>query len=678
MKEITEPLGNCGACLPTNRKNDGTEDGEQTIAERKQAQEAHTLELFNAMTNMFAALDVIYFTMELKYDESGKPVDGVFLEVNAATERLLGKSREQLIGKSRKELFGNFFDELPEKFDKVVKTGKPSHFEGYGGALKKCYDIYAWEVAENQVSVILRDITESKKAEEALEENENRLQNIMDAMDDGLVLMGLDSKVIDCNKASLRQLGLTGAELIGNNVTNFIVPEEKQDSVMDCKLQIQKTGKAVTQVKAFRKDKLTFPAEVSITALYDRNKKPIGLLGVARDITERKDAEDALRKSETRLRLIAQAGRIGFFEYNASKDIAYWSPEHYELLGYEQGTVISWQRWLQGVHPEDRERVIANAARLMERGRSEGHLQGHKDEYRFICPNGSIVWIESDLSLSMVNNEAIIRGSVRDITKRKKAEEALRQSEHKLEEYNKDLEKLVEERTKQLKDAERLAAIGATAGMVGHDIRNPLQAIASDVYLAKSDLSAMPEGEAKEGLKESLDGIDKNVEYINKIVQDLQDYARPLNPKIEESDLKSIIEALIVKNGLPKNIKVSVKIAEDARRIRADAYYLNRIFFNLVTNAVQAMPNGGTLTIGAHKEGNDTMLSVEDTGVGIPMEIQNKMFTLMFTTKSKGQGFGLPVVKRMTESLGGTVTFESQEGKGTTFILRFPPPRAKR
>ena len=113
------------------------------------------------------------------------------------------------------------------------------------------------------------------------------------------------------------------------------------------------------------------------------------------------------------------------------------------------------------------------------------------------------------------------------------------------------------------------------------------------------------------------------------------------NTKIEESDLKSIVEALIAKNGLPKNVTVKVKIAVKARRIRADSYYLNRILFNLVTNAVQAMPNGGKLTIDAHKEAGDTILSVKDTGVGIPREIQDKMFTLMFTTKSKGESLSL-------------------------------------
>ena len=247
--------------------------------------------------------------------------------------------------------------------------------------------------------------------------------------------------------------------------------------------------------------------------------------------------------------------------------------------------------------------------------------------------------------------------------------------ETKLENYTRNLEGLVEERTKQLRDSERLAAIGATAGMVGHDIRNPLQAITSDVYLAKTELAETQDSEEKKNALESLCEIEKNIDYINKIVQDLQDYARPLNPQTEESDIKTIIEKFLTKNGLPKNVKVTVKVEDEARKINADSYYLTRIVYNLVTNSVQAMPKGGKLTIHAYREENLFIITVKDTGVGIPKEIHGKMFTPMFTTKSKGQGFGLPVVKRMTESLGGTVTFESQEGKGTTFTVRLPLPK---
>jgi PAS domain S-box-containing protein len=244
--------------------------------------------------------------------------------------------------------------------------------------------------------------------------------------------------------------------------------------------------------------------------------------------------------------------------------------------------------------------------------------------------------------------------AARDVTERKKAE------------------RLAEENAKKLKDVERLAAIGATAGMVGHDIRNPLQSMTSDVYLANSELASLPESEQKSNIKESLDEIGKAIDYVNKIVADLQDYARPLKPLLEETDLKGLVEDLMLRNDIPKNIKFSSRVAEDAETIRADHGLLKRILGNLVTNAVQAMPEGGKLTILAKREATGVAITVQDTGVGIPEEVSSKMFTPLFTTKSKGQGLGLAVVKRLTETMGGKVTFESEVGKGTKFIVSLP------
>jgi PAS domain S-box-containing protein len=263
------------------------------------------------------------------------------------------------------------------------------------------------------------------------------------------------------------------------------------------------------------------------------------------------------------------------------------------------------------------------------------------------------------------NEQRQIQGifaAARDITERKKAEELARESERKL------------------KDAERLVAIGATAGMVGHDIRNPLQAITSDIYLAKTELAALPENELKANTIESLDEIEKNVDYINKIVADLQDYARPLNPRAQESNIKALVDKTLAENDIPKNIKVAVKVESEAEEIIADPDYLKRIVGNLILNAVQAMPHGGRLSVRSKKDKqtSDVLLTVEDTGVGIPDDVKDKLFTPMVTTKAKGQGFGLAVVKRMAEALGGTVTFKSQIGKGTKFIVRLPPKESRR
>jgi signal transduction histidine kinase len=250
--------------------------------------------------------------------------------------------------------------------------------------------------------------------------------------------------------------------------------------------------------------------------------------------------------------------------------------------------------------------------------------------------------------------------------------EMLEENEKELKEHSEHLEGLVEERTKQLKDSERMATIGQTAGMVGHDIRNPLQAITGDLYLAKTELVSTPESEEKKNALDSLEEIEKNIDYINKIVADLQDFARPLKPNVEKIDLKLVIDELFAKNDLPDNVKVSVKVQAEARKVVTDCTYINRIIYNLVNNAVQAMPEGGKLTIHVYKEAKGVLISVKDTGVGIPEDVKDKLFTPMFTTKAKGQGFGLAVIKRMTEALGGTVAFKSQEGKGTIFIIHLP------
>ena len=268
-------------------------------------------------------------------------------------------------------------------------------------------------------------------------------------------------------------------------------------------------------------------------------------------------------------------------------------------------------------------------------------------------------------ALSSWQLHAYRQKSFQDFVKREELQDTL-------EQHTKHLEVLVAERTEKLKNAERLAAIGATAGMVGHDIRNPLTAITGAVYLAKNELKRVPEGNAKEKLKENIDFIGEQTFYVNKIVEDLQDYARPLNPNIEEIDLGEMVQAVISTLKMPKGIKAQNLIESTYPKLKTDSAYLRRILTNLTNNAVQAMPNGGKLTINATCENGKTQISVEDTGEGIPQEAKGTLFTPLVTTKSKGQGFGLAVVKRLTEALNGTVTYESEVGKGTKFTIELP------
>ncbi|XHH09176.1 MAG: nitrogen regulation protein NR(II) [Candidatus Bathyarchaeia archaeon] len=245
-------------------------------------------------------------------------------------------------------------------------------------------------------------------------------------------------------------------------------------------------------------------------------------------------------------------------------------------------------------------------------------------------------------------------------------------NEPKIEDYTQLLEQMVKRQKKQLKEAERLAAIGQTAGMVGHDIRNPLQAIICELYLAKTEIQDMAEDKIKDSIYESIAFIEEQVNYINKIVSDLQDYARPLRPDFDEVNVYEVVKTSISTITVPKNIHLQMQTDKQIPKIKLDPMLLKRVLMNLVTNSIQAMPKGGKLTIKTCMDAYNLKISVEDTGVGIPPEVRHRIFQPLMTTKSKGQGFGLAVAKRLVEAQNGTIGFESERGVGTKFTISFP------
>ncbi len=221
------------------------------------------------------------------------------------------------------------------------------------------------------------------------------------------------------------------------------------------------------------------------------------------------------------------------------------------------------------------------------------------------------------------------------------------------------------------KDTERLVAIGQTAGMIGHDIRNPLQAIVSELYIAKEAIANTPHLEDKALALESINLIEEQTDYISKIISDLQDYARPLKPDYKEVDLAKLVVSVFQTISIPDKIVLKIDV-KGFPKIKTDPTLIRRALTNLINNAMQAMPNGGNLQLTAYKIENKAVITVSDTGKGIPEEIKPKLFTPLVTTKAKGQGLGLAVVKRLVEALGGSISFESQEGKGTTFTIQLP------
>ena len=405
---------------------------------------------------------------------------------------------------------------------------------------------------------------------------------------------------------------------------------------------------------------------ISVKPLYDTEGKVNAAVAIFDDVTERVKTQTALKESETRLNNAQRIAHLGNWEYYVKEDRAIWSEELFRIFGLKpQAYGPNVNEYVQQIHPEDREGINVKMEKLM----FEGNLSSKASfDYRIIRQDGSVRTIHSERMVREVdadNKPAKIVGVEQDITERQ-------QNEQKLADYAKNLEKLVDERTNQLKNAERLAAIGQTAGMIGHDIRNPLQAIAGELYLINQEVDDSPDSQSKTNLQESLISIQEQVDYINKIVSDLQDYARPLKPELVDVDLCNTIPKLLLTVPLPRNIEALAICRNQLPKLKLDVTFLKRILVNLATNAIQAMPNGGKLTIRAFEKDDKVFVSVEDTGSGIPDEIKHKIFQPLMTTKSKGQGFGLAVVKRLVETQGGTISFESELGKGTKFTMEFP------
>lgn len=257
----------------------------------------------------------------------------------------------------------------------------------------------------------------------------------------------------------------------------------------------------------------------------------------------------------------------------------------------------------------------------------------------------------------------------------------LEEAQKRLEGYAVELENKVKERTKELLEtqekllrSERLATIGEVAASVGHDLRNPLQVILYESFVLENIVEKIAnevDDKTITALRSHLQRIKEQVNYMNKIVSDLQDYGRQIMIKTVKTDLNSLILNILSTNKIPENIKVIVNIAPGFT-IDADPESIKRVFTNIIINAFQAMPEGGTLTIYAEKEDNMTKIFFKDTGVGIPKENLEKIFQPLFTTKAKGTGLGLAVCKRIVEAHNGTIDVESELGKGSTFIIKLP------
>ena len=245
-------------------------------------------------------------------------------------------------------------------------------------------------------------------------------------------------------------------------------------------------------------------------------------------------------------------------------------------------------------------------------------------------------------------------------------EEELRASNEELQTSNEELREAQE----QLIRSERLAAIGQLAGGVGHELRNPLGAIKNAAYYIKGKLAKSELAEKEPRVLEFLDIVDDEINTSNKIINDLLGFSRLGKPAVTPTLVKKVVEEAVARAPIPENIELTTNLDSDSTEIAVDAGQIQQVLINVITNAVQAMPEGGKLTISTRERKGFLELDVTDTGSGITNETKGKIFEPLFTTKAKGIGLGLAVSKSIIDRHGGQIEAKSTEGKGTTFTIK--------
>jgi PAS domain S-box-containing protein len=554
--------------------------------------------------------------------------------VDAPLERIIGRNIadwfSQSSSNSSKELISSVKKETGKRvFDIAFQTTKkqliPTHVsinKISTGSIKASALIitdltrHMSDDVRSYTANLEHEIKEREKAEEALIQSEKKYRRLFETSQDGIMARDLQGHMIDCNQAYADMLGYTKKELAKLSVKRLICKKwlEQRERINK---QVLETGESVIFERQYkRKNGSIFSASVRTWRLMDEKDKVIGVWSIVRDIIEQVELRYKLEEHTKNLEEIVKE-RTMKLESSAlyARSLIEASVDPLLTINIE-GKITDVNRATELVTGCSKEELIGSdfsdyftEPEHAREGYKQVFIEGHVEDYPLIIKSksGNLTYVLYNAALYK-NGVGEIQGvfaAARDITKRRKAEMQAKEAEAKL------------------KENERLAAIGATAGMVGHDLRNPLQTIVSDVYLMKLGLKAMPEGEERENLRESLERLQNQVIYMDKIVSDLQAFVKPIEISQQIINLNELITSTILQLSIPKIIQTNIQV-ENNLEINTDPQLLRRVLFNLITNALQAMPHGGELNIKAYKDDNQVQVIVEDTGIGIPDEIKPK------------------------------------------------------
>jgi two-component system, chemotaxis family, CheB/CheR fusion protein len=504
------------------------------------------------------------------------------------------------------------------------------------------------------------DVTELRRAEEA----RAQLGAIFESSEDAMATKALDGTVTAWNAASERIFGFTAAEVVGTKFS-MPAPPGRRDEVPQAVAAVLR-GERVRSFETERlhRDGRRIHVSLSISAIRDAAGRLCGAALIARDITDRRRAEEALRVSEERFRLATEAVNGLIYDWDPASGRVQRSQGLLSLLGYWPEEVpgeLDW--WRRQIHPDDLERAERTILAAVESDASS-----FSAEFRLRHRDGSWVHVwDKGLIVRDAQGKALrVVGSALDVSERRRAQEALEQAHRELQ--------------------EALEAKDRFLATLSHELRTPL----TPVLAVVSGLAADPRLAPFAG---ELAMIQRNVELEARLIDDLLDLTRISRGKLElrrrEIDARRVIEHALATIGpelAARDLRLDVRLAVEEHRVWADAPRLTQVLWNLLSNAVKFTPPGGAVAVESRLESaadcrgrRELAVEVRDTGIGIEPEVLPRIFDAFeqtdrrITRRFGGLGLGLAVSRAIVELHGGRLTAASEgRGRGAAFTLRLP------
>jgi PAS domain S-box-containing protein len=506
------------------------------------------------------------------------------------------------------------------------------------------------------------EVTQTSAAPAALKDEE-RYRLLIDSITDYAIYM-LDENgiVTSWNPGARRFKGYESAEIIGQHFSRFYTEEDRQRGLPAYAL---KTAREQQRFEGegwrVRKDGSRIWVNVVIDPIVDPQGRLIGYAKVTRDLTERRDAEDTLRKSEEQFRLLVQSVTdYAIYMLSPEGIITNWNSGAERIKGYTPQEIIG-QHFSKFYGPED---LAAGMPQLgLDTAARVGRFEKEGWRYR---KDGSKFWASVVIDAIRTPRGKLIGFAkiTRDMTERKQAQEQLERA--------RDV----------MAQSQKMDAIGQLTGGVAHDFNNLLMAVLGSLELIRKRLPEDPK--LKLLLNNAFEGARRGVSLTQRMLS----FARRQELSLTPVDVKVLVAGMsdILERSLGPMLTIELDIPAGLPKIRADANQLETALLNLTVNARDAMPEGGLVKVSARRtvtppvmganalNGECVVLSVSDTGEGMDSDTLSRAREPFFTTKGvgKGTGLGLSMVHGMTEQLGGRLRIESLKGKGTTVELWLP------